>query len=92
VLTAISEVGGTYGDWITFLRECNKEGYLTEPLAINPVPSAGRTFDRERMQSVELAAKTEDEDQEVLPEMEELTEETKPEVTASWYNPFSWWK
>ncbi len=41
ILTAIVEVGGGYGDWVSFIRECSEQGYLTEPIAMNPVPQPG---------------------------------------------------
>ena len=52
LLAGISTVGGSYGDWISFIRECSKNGYMTESFAINPAPSAGRVFDRTTKQSV----------------------------------------
>ncbi|RMF38996.1 MAG: hypothetical protein D6753_14795 [Planctomycetota bacterium] len=48
VLLAIAEVGGKYGDWIQFLREAHAAGYFVEPLAINPVPTSGRVYQRGR--------------------------------------------
>ncbi len=89
VLAAIAEVGGTYGDWITFLRECSQQGYLTEPLAINPVPQAGRTFDREQMKSIELTDLSSD-GQEEEP-ADSLADDEESKTVSAWYNPFTWW-
>ncbi|GIW97656.1 MAG: flagellar P-ring protein FlgI [Pirellulaceae bacterium] len=46
LLIAIAKVGGRYGDWVKFLREANREGYFAEPLAMNPVPTTGRVYNR----------------------------------------------
>ncbi len=84
VLQGISDVGGNYGDWVSFLRECSQQAYLSEPLAINPIPSAGRTYSRETRFDLEPG--------------EHLYEDTiidaidVPEGSKSraWYNPFAW--
>jgi hypothetical protein len=89
VLSAIAEVGGTYGDWITFLRECSTQGYLAEPLAINPAPKSGRTFDREKMTSVELAADAVDSEGTAAKDVSPADE--TPKTAYAWYNPFTWW-
>ncbi len=87
LLAAITEVGGTYGDWITFLRDCSAQGYLMEPLAINPVPTAGRTFDREQMHSVELAASSTNGTEPGAADVGT----PEPAAVVAWYNPFTWW-
>ena len=57
-------------------------------VAMNPVPSAGRVFDRITKQSVALRA----EPGEALPEStyhaSKKTDDEKK--VASWYNPFTW--
>lgn len=47
VLTAIADVGGTYGDWVNFVRQSHEQGNFFEPMALNPVPQAGRTYSRQ---------------------------------------------
>ena len=89
VLTAISDVGGSYGDWVSFTRECSAQGVLTEPLAINPVPTAGRAYDRVNKRSIEAQL----EPGEAMPattyQAEKKTDDAKTMV--AWYNPFTWW-
>ena len=90
LLSAISDVGGNYGDWVSFTRECSELGYLTVPLAMNPVPTSGREYDRVRKKSVESTL----EPGEAMPETT-FQAETKTDDAAStvaWYNPFTWWK
>jgi hypothetical protein len=84
VLSGIAEVGGSYGDWVSFLRECSEKGYLAEPFAMNPIPSAGRTYNRENVSTREPS--------------EHLYEDTVMNAIdvpnksnkSVWYNPFSW--
>lgn len=78
VLKAISDVGGSYGDWVQFLRECHDKGYFAEPLAINPIPQTGRKYDREEAIQAINAAET------VVPA------EQEEESAMLWYNPFTW--
>ncbi len=89
LLTAISDVGGNYGDWVSFTRECSELGYLSEPMAMNPVPTAGREYDRVRKTSVEKGL----EPGEAMPvatfQAEEKTDAA--ESSVAWYNPFTWW-
>lgn len=85
VLAGIVDVGGTYGDWVSFLRVCSKEGYLTEPLAINPIPTAGRTYNREKTVNHDPGEHLYDE---TLPQSLDAAE-SKP-ATSIWYNPFTW--
>ncbi len=90
LLVAISSVGGNYGDWVSFVRECGENGYLTEPFAMNPLPSAGRVFDRTTKQSVT----SRNEPGETLPESTfHASKKTDNEKNdAAWYNPFTWGK
>ncbi len=89
LLTAISDVGGNYGDWVSFTRECSELGYLSEPMAMNPIPTAGREYDRIRKTSVETGL----EPGEAMPvatfQAEEKIDTAKSSV--AWYNPFTWW-
>ena len=79
LLTAIAEVGGTYGNWVSFVRESSRLGYLSTPIAINPIPQAGRTFDRTQEPKLEPG--------------EALIEKTigaTPAPQPVWYNPLTW--
>jgi hypothetical protein len=89
LLVAISNVGGSYGDWVSFVRECGENGYMTEPFAMNPIPSAGRVFDRTTKQSLASRA----EPGETLPESTFIASKKADDEksVAAWYNPFSWW-
>ena len=90
LLSAISDVGGNYGDWVSFTRECSELHYLAEPLAINPLPTAGREYDRIRKKSVELDLEPGEAMPETTFQAESKTGDAKS--TVAWYNPFTWWK
>lgn len=81
LLTAIADVGGTYGNWVSFIREASQKGYLSEPIAINPVPQAGREFQRVARSKLEPG--------------EQLIQQSMgstPPPPAVWYNPLTWLK
>jgi hypothetical protein len=85
ILSAIAEANGTYGDWISFLRVCSQSGYLTEPYAINPIPTAGRAYNRQ----AEISAGTGDTGS--LPVAATgKADDDKSSTARTWYNPFSW--
>ena len=88
LLAAISSVGGSYGDWVSFIRECGKGGYMSEPFAMNPVPSAGRVFDRTTKQSVASRV----EPGEHLPEstFHAAKKSDDEKKVVAWYNPLTW--
>ncbi|MCA9192131.1 MAG: flagellar basal body P-ring protein FlgI [Planctomycetales bacterium] len=99
VLAAISEVGGNYGEWVTFLRLCGEKGYVIEPVAMNPVPVAGRIYHRQSegvsqpgstLESASLIDAFE-KDRGAMQESMVGQEESVLQ-TAHWYNPLSWWK
>lgn len=95
VLNAISEVGGSYGDWVSFLRQCSEQGYLTEPLAINPIPQSGRTYHREsRRQPADDQGLRDLTEHGSLDPLTGPTGEASPSAEDStssvWYNPLSW--
>ncbi len=79
LLTAIADVGGTYGNWISFIREASQKGYLSEPLAMNPVPQAGRTFERVEQPKLEPGE-----------EFYQQSIGATPPRPAVWYNPMTW--
>ncbi len=100
VLVGISEVGGNYGDWVAFLSKCHR-GKLTDAIvAINPVPTAGRVYQRSPVSAASYQSES------LLPDAlqsgttQQATEacdqvpqdERKSAVAATqWYNPWSWW-
>lgn len=47
LIGGIVTVGGGYGDVIAVLRTAKDEGYLTDQLAIDPLPKASRTYHRD---------------------------------------------
>ena len=79
VLEGIAEVGGTYGNWVSFIRHSSEKGYLTEPIAMNPVPQAGRTFDRAQQPQLEPGE-----------EFFQSTMGATPPPPVVWYNPMTW--
>ncbi len=81
ILNAIVEVGGTYGNWVSFIREASQKGYLSEPIAINPIAQSGRTFERVEPPTLEPGDA-------FLPQSMGAT----PPRSAVWYNPMSWVK
>jgi hypothetical protein len=92
VLTGIAEVGGTYGDWISFLRVSSQQGYMMEPLAMNPVPQAGRTFNREKDTLIDGLAL---DDGKPAPRTDRMSSKSSTSGAQSafvWYNPISWFR
>ncbi len=88
VLSGISEVGGSYGDWVAFLRFCSQTGHLMEPLAMNPIPDTGRTYNREKEAALTFEQTLPD------PALESVTtDEGEPVESVPgtiWYNPMTW--
>lgn len=80
LLTAIAEVGGTYGNCVSFIREASQQGYLSEPISINPIANSGRTFQRQEPPQLEPGEG-----------LSEVTEGATPRPTV-WYNPTTWVK
>jgi hypothetical protein len=89
LLAAIADVGGSYGDWVSFIRECSAKGYLTEPIAMNPVPASGRVYDRASKQSYDSKAEPGDT---LIESTYQAAKETDDAASAvAWYNPLTWW-
>lgn len=89
VLAAISEVGGVYGDWVHFVRECHTNGYIAEPCAINPIPSSGRTYER-RPQPQTEPGESLYENTFIDTSADSEAAAGEEETSSAWYNPFSW--
>jgi hypothetical protein len=47
VIRGIVQVGGSYGDVITVLRQAKNKEFLTDQLAIDPYPEKVRTYYRD---------------------------------------------
>jgi Flagellar P-ring protein len=83
VLHAIGQVGGGYGDWVSFVRECQELGFINVPVAQNPVPTTGRVFDRSTGTSLEMPPQ----------EVSEIENRSQQPVEDSvWYKPWTWQK
>ncbi|MFN3190692.1 MAG: HEAT repeat domain-containing protein [Aureliella sp.] len=89
VLNAIAEVGGTFGDWVKFLRECHEQGYFIEPFAINPIPVSGRTYDRNSKLDAPGLEGELIESTYIDPEIVDAAEENS---SKSIWNPLTWGK
>lgn len=81
ILNGIGQVGGGYGDWVSFVRECKELGFMSASIAMDPVPLTGRAFDRETGSSIT--------DPEQLVKKDEETEVTA--TATQWYKPWTWW-
>ncbi|GAB5404649.1 MAG: flagellar basal body P-ring protein FlgI [Aureliella sp.] len=84
LLTSIAGVGGNYGDWVSFVRILSQNSYIAEPVAFNPVPTAGREYARRESSELEPGevAMSGTVINEVVVEPEEKG--------ASWMNPTTW--
>lgn len=93
VLESLSEVGGTYGDCVDFLRQCHEAGYLTEPFALNPVPQSGRKYER-KSKLEEMAGEPGEPllDQTFIAAPSQATdgEPGDDPSEAQWFNPLTW--
>lgn len=88
VLAAISEVGGTYGDWVKFVRECHENGAFIEPFAMNPIPKSGRVYNRV---STSVTEPGEPLYEDTFIHLSDTAETENSESGNSW-NPFTWAK
>ncbi len=86
ILSSIAEANGSYGDWISFLRVCSQSGHLTEPFVINPIPTAGRAYNRQ----AEIDVGPGDAGKTTTAVARDADEEQAKLTTRTWYNPFSW--
>ena len=60
LIEGIVAVGGGYGDVIAVLRTAKDEGYLTDQLAIDPLPKSSRTYFRNEDSDEDAADSDED--------------------------------
>lgn len=90
VLTAIAEVGGSYGDWVNFVRVAGVEKHIDSRVVINPVPVSGRKFDRDGDGSTAGEAGFEHVvEHHSAPDVASEPIEPPAEKT-SWFNPLTW--
>lgn len=89
ILAAIAEVGGGYGDWVNFIRICGVEKYMASEVAINPVPTGGRKYDRDGEEyptgKDAITGVASD-----VPAEPTKVEAEKPQEESSWFNPLAW--
>ncbi|MCA9131947.1 MAG: flagellar basal body P-ring protein FlgI [Planctomycetales bacterium] len=86
ILIGIAEVGGTYGNWVSFIRECSQKGYLLEPIAMNPIPTAGRIYQRVEAPALEPG-------ESLFQATSFNASDSSPRADArTWYNPLTWWQ
>lgn len=90
VLAAITEVGGGYGDWVKFVRECHENGFISEPVALSPIPRSGRTYQRKQTTQLEPGESLIPQTIINTPEIESSDEDTSEDESSVWYNPLSW--
>jgi Flagellar P-ring protein len=90
LLRGIAEVGGSYGDWVSFIRECSEQKFLAEPLAMNPIPASGRVYDREKRESVDTINDVDDVKAGAASDEAQLAAKAEKAARTTWYNPFSW--
>lgn len=83
VLEGIAQVGGGYGDWVSFVRECQENQLIETLVVMNPIPDQGRAF--EESQAAKATAERADSEVETASLPPETTQE------GSWYKPWSWW-
>lgn len=88
ILAAIAEVGGCYGDWVNFIRVCGAEKYIDADVAINPVPSGGRKYERDSDKYPSGEDRLTGAATDVLAEPPASKDEAKSD--SSWLNPLTW--
>ena len=89
VLAAIAEVGGGYGDWVNFVRLCGVDKSIDAKVAINPVPTSGRKFNRAgEEQATDESGFEHVVERSVAPDV--AAEPLPPEEKSNWFNPLSW--
>jgi hypothetical protein len=90
LLSAMTEVGANYGDWVNCIRLLKEGGHLSSEVAINPVPAAGRQYDRDADQGEPGDVPLEGSlpNAPAVSPPPELIEANKEKVL--WYNPLTW--
>jgi uncharacterized Zn ribbon protein len=88
-LQTIADVGGTFGDCVCFVRECHKNGYFMEPFAMNPIPVAGRTYQRRSASNTSEPGERLYEDTFINPLQPSSPADSQSPRKSLW-NPFSW--
>lgn len=83
VLDGIAQVGGGYGDWVSFVRECQELKMIETLVVMNPIPDQGRAY--QKSQGDRVAS------EDALSPSDPSTETTLEADARSWYKPWSWW-
>ena len=99
VLIGMAEVGGNYGDWVAFLSKCQRAKLTEATVAINPVPMAGRVYQRSEIVPASFETSTQNpaaagtdgkSADPAIKQYDQLPEQQSS--TTVWFNPWSWWK
>jgi len=83
VLEGIAQVGGGYGDWVSFVRECQEKQLMDTLVVMNPIPDQGRAYEGSRAAKAVADKAATDIATTSIP-AEEADD-------GSWYKPWSWW-
>lgn len=89
VLGAMAEVGCNYGDWVNFVRLCGVEKHIAAEVAMNPVPTSGRKFNRDGTQHESGDEATEVNDVPAAVPASDAKAAADREQSG-WYNPLRW--
>ena len=90
LLEGITAVGGNYGDWVNFVRICGAENLMPCEVAMNPVPVAGRKYNRDGSPvDLEMSSDKPEKPTE-LTDIPAMTTDEPKGSERSWANPFSW--
>lgn len=92
LLTGLSEVGAGYGDWVHFVRVCGVEQLIPAEVAINPVPSGGRKYDRDTKGREPGDHVLEDIAKDVAAPSEDLVSPDDSKKPTGWLNPLTWFE
>jgi hypothetical protein len=90
LLAGLAEVGANYGDWVNFVRLCGAEKLIPCEVAMNPMPLAGRKYDRD---GANIDSDTNAEKSEPISELKNIPAANPEEdgsSNRSWINPFTW--
>ncbi len=87
-LRGIAHVGGSYGDWVSFIRECQELKMIDTPVFMNPIPDLGRAYERKIGSGREGTATSETATTATKSSSESSDSESS---STAWFNPRAWW-
>lgn len=90
LLNGIAAVEGNYGDWVNFVRICGAESLIAPEVAMNPVPVAGRRYNRDGSPFNLDMSSDKPEQLSELSDIPAMTTDESKGSDRSWINPFSW--